>query len=66
MTDGDPHCVLGLFQDQRVRLVVSNQELQVQVDRLLTRKDGGEFVNLNIKRFKLPTVHAKLPTYFST
>ena len=50
MTDGDSHCVLGLFQDQRVRLVVSNQELQVQVDRLLTREDGGEFVNLDKKK----------------
>ena len=49
MTDGDSHCILGLFQDQGVRLVVSNQELQVQVDRLLTREDGGEFVNLHKK-----------------
>ena len=48
VADRDSDSILGLLENERVRLVVPDEELQVQVDWLLPRKDGGQFVHLKI------------------
>ena len=39
---------LGLLEYEGVRLVVPDEELQVEVDRLLPGQDGGQLVHLVI------------------
>ena len=46
VADRDSDSILGLLENERVRLVVPDEELQVEVDRLLPREDGCQLVNL--------------------
>ena len=49
VTDGHPHRVLGLLQDQRVRVVVADEELEVEIDGLLSVEDADQLVYLGLE-----------------